>query len=984
MISIPRNNSNFSSTLFEFYRSLSWAPQWNFLKYYQNTIRAYCDFVDASSNGILAYLGMGTGKSILAASIAYDMITGCADTGFDSPHLTGGDERRQRGRKVKKAIFILNKSLAANMRGAFVKYFALKKAAGLEIPADVEGWINKHVFFVSMNASNMVTQFVRAATGQGLSGKLRSEDISTIDITETFIAIDEAHGFFRGTTNGSKNGLGLFKILESSFRRKNHGNFALFLSGTPINNDALETVPCMNLLGGEGTLPEDYEDFREAFVSDDGSRKMKNETHFMDRIAGLVAYVTHESTPGKKIRGDADVGTGIEFPEDLGVSAVLCPMAPDQYAYYSIAREQEAAEGLESARKGPKARGRMQLPRSNATSSYRTKSRQLSNFYEGGLENRDVAAIKNAWTPKYDALLKNIEAHNAAHGTLGLMYSQYVGIGGLGSFAAYLKEKGWKEYSLEYVAEEAEETEETEETNADDEDNASADDKSLADEHVTVTDAAVMKEAIVADSIEHAPVTVEGGIEWAVGVPTCLPGEDGVDKHCTPSSGVSLTKGDVLRDPYRHATRTETSPYGGTIPVIGPAVGITNHLTHLSETATNGHITLRTGAAPKAVAASSLTMDPYAYVPMNTKARKNKIRRGRGEDDDEWSGFMEVAPPCSPSSPSHGNLWGDDLFDDDAVHGGAIVGGSKFHNEDGRNAPLRASKTFAVIKGGLSPESRKRIEDVMTSPDNRHGEVVSMVLVSSVGAEGLDFKAIRHVHILEPYWNWARILQIQYRGIRNDSHRSLPADEKNVKTYVYCAVPPRPSTDAAVTIPTDDMIAAHVKDVTTLSAQELLHPGGRFDEQGTVVATAGTSMNSLVILPDTTDVSLLYEAIRKYQIISSFLGPMQRASITAAIDDMPGARLCAPTGTTTFTKDVAADLKMPDSCRPYIVKKVEAKSVTVLGHEYVYVPDEGGRWGFRIFMKDNAARPTEVLPKAPEFMTILGVIEDAEGLSLGL
>lgn len=913
MLNIPRNNSNFSSTLFEFYRSLSWKPQWNFLKYYQNTIRAYCDYVDAGSNGLLTYLGMGTGKSILAASIAVDMLTGCEDTGFDSPHLHG-----TRGRRVKKCIFILNKSLAANMRNAFVKYFALKKAAGLKVPDDVEGWIDKRVFFVSMNASNMITQFVRAATGQGLSGKLKNEDVTpgATLVKDCFIVVDEAHGMLRGITNGSKNGTGFYKIMEASHRQKNHGNFTLLMSGTPINNDAFETVPCMNLLGGEGTLPEDYEDFKEAFVSDDGSRRMKNETHFMDRIAGLVAYTTHETTPGKKIRGTEDTGTGIEFPEDLGVSAVLCPMAPDQYAYYAIAREQEATEGAESARKGPKARGRMQLPRSNATSSYRTKSRQLSNFYEGNLENRDIAQISNPWTPKYAALLSRIEAHNEDIGTLGLVYSQYVGIGGLGSLAVFLKSCGWREYGLTYAVEETDETPQ-EDTDVIVED--------MAEDTLRPDEKMVMADTIIADSIENAPLNVEGGTEWSAGLPSI---NDDADRHKIYGSGKVLS----------HNT------------------SVVNHLIHLDEVTGGKKMT------------SSL-LDPYAYAPINTKARKNKIRRGRGEDDsheddsledDSWDVFISIAPSC--------NEWDEfieDSGDDDAE---IITGGSKFHNEDGRNVPLKSSKTFAIIKGGLTAESRKKVEEIMTSPDNRHGEIVSMVLVSSVGAEGLDFKAIRHVHILEPYWNWARILQIQYRGIRNDSHKSLPAEEKNVKTYVYCAVPPRPETDEAVIIDTNDMIGARLKDVTTLTRQELNHPGSKSD-------------GDIITLPDTTDISLLYEAIRKYQIIASFLGPMQKASITAAIDDMEGARLCAPTNKTTFTKDISADLKMPDGCRPYIVKKIVPKIVTVAGKEYAYIQDDG-KWGFRIFVNDGTSRPPEVTMKMPEFMTILAAVETAEGIAL--
>lgn len=898
---IPRNNTNFTSALFEFYRSLAWGPEWNFLKYYQNTIRAYCDFVDADNNGLLAYLGMGMGKSILATSIAVDMLDGCRNTGFDAPNLG-------RGRRVEKCVFILTKSLAANMRGAFIKYFALKKAAGLEVPSDPEKWVDDRVTFVSMNASNMVTQFIRAIAGKGLSKeKLSAEDSipGKILLKNTLVIVDEAHNLFRGITNGSKNGMGFYRSVEASLRQKNHGNFLLFLTGTPINNNAMETVPCFNLLGGAGTLPEDYEDFREAFVADVGKRVMKNESHFIDRILGLVAYATHETTPGKAIRGDEDVSTGIEFPEDLGVSVILCPMAPDQYAYYMIAREHESAEGLEGSRKGPKATGRLQLPKSGASSSYRTKSRQLSNFYEGNLENRDVAAIVNPWTPKFDALLGKVISHNTDRGTLGLVYSQYVGIGGLGSLGEFLKTKGWKEYSLEYTAAESDDT-------------------------ATPPDETAPEDAI--DDI--IPVTEKDTEKMAVDNLRAIEGSNERTRDGGFYGGVPELGKDIFPD----------------VPSLGANRAIVDHLIHLSEV--DGGM----GVTKKKI--PSAQMDPYAYVPVGSRARKNKIRRGGGDDWDEF--FEEFTEDY---------LSGDDADEWDSFR----EGGSKFHNEDDKSAPIRAAKTFAIIKGGLTQESRARIEAVMTSPDNRHGEVISLVLVSSVGAEGLDFKAIRHVHILEPYWNWARLSQIQYRGIRNDSHKSLPIDEKNVKTYVYCAVPPRPETDPLpVAVPIDDVITAHVKDVTSMSLPELVNPGHRSD---------GAAM---ITLPDTTDVSLLYDAIVNYQVILSFLGPIHRASITAAIDGLPGARLCMPTSKPLYSDKISADLKMPDECRPYVVRKIMPKMVTVAGKEYMYVVSEGDRWGFRIFVSNGSARPVEVLPKAPEFATILNEIEIIEGIALDL
>lgn len=819
LLKLPRNNTDFTSNLFEFYRKLYWEPEWNFLKYYQNTIRAYCDHVDSGAQGLLAYLGMGMGKSILAASIAVDMLSGPDyDTGFSGPDLKGR-------RRMSKCIFILTKSLAENMKGAIKKYFDLKKNAGLYVPDNVDQFIDEKFHFVSMNASNMVVQFIRAAAGRGLTGQLKKEDAmpGSILLKDTLIIVDEAHNLFRGITNGSKNGLGFFKTMQESLKIPGNNNFMLFLTGTPINNNPFELVPCFNLLANEEILPVDYQEFMEAFVEGSGSRRMKNESHFMDRILGLVAYVTHESTPGRKIREDSS-GTGIEFPEDLGIKVCLCPMSPEQFSLYMLARENEMSEMSETGKKGPPVLKKMQLPKSSMSSSYRTKSRQLSNFFEGNLENKDPALIKDPWTPKYQKLLENVISYNREIGTLGLVYSQYVGIGGLGSLSVFLKKNGWKEYSLEYG-------------NVQESDSQIEPDESF---------------------IESSDITVE-------------------DSEPKTGSGEKLIHdifGSLNESDAFHSLRDK---------------------------------------------------DPYEYIPVNTKPYKKSTKKKGSSEWDIDQDFFE--------------------------------GGSKFYNEDGRGAPIKAAKTFAVIKGGLTPESRKRIESVMTSPDNRHGEIISLVLVSSVGAEGLDFKAIRHIHILEPYWNYARLSQIQFRGIRNDSHKSLPKEEKNVMTFVYCAIPPAAS-GSILTLDAFEKVT--LKDLQEMTVSE-------FENQGSIIA-------------DTTDTDLLLRAVKGYRVIESFLGPIQRSSITAAIDDMSNARLCAPTNQPLYTKNIGTDLKVPDACRPYVVKKVQANSVGYGDKTYYYIPDPQELIGFRLFDESKKSLPRT----SPEYSVILDLVTKKEGFDLGI
>ena len=65
------------------------------------------------------------------------------------------------------------------------------------------------------------------------------------------------------------------------------------------------------------------------------------------------------------------------------------------------------------------------------------------------------------------------------------------------------------------------------------------------------------------------------------------------------------------------------------------------------------------------------------------------------------------------------------------------------------------------------------------------GEIIKVVLISQAGSEGLDFKAIRQIHIMEPWYNVNRIEQIIGRGVRNFSHKDLPFEKRNVQIFLY-------------------------------------------------------------------------------------------------------------------------------------------------------------------------------------------------------
>jgi hypothetical protein len=93
---------------------------------------------------------------------------------------------------------------------------------------------------------------------------------------------------------------------------------------------------------------------------------------------------------------------------------------------------------------------------------------------------------------------------------------------------------------------------------------------------------------------------------------------------------------------------------------------------------------------------------------------------------------------------------------------------------------------YAMITGDprLSSNNDNELK-ALTNDSNIDGENIKVVLISQAGSEGLDFKAIRQIHILEPWYNINRIEQIIGRGVRNFSHKDLPFEKRNVQIFLY-------------------------------------------------------------------------------------------------------------------------------------------------------------------------------------------------------
>ena len=79
-------------------------------------------------------------------------------------------------------------------------------------------------------------------------------------------------------------------------------------------------------------------------------------------------------------------------------------------------------------------------------------------------------------------------------------------------------------------------------------------------------------------------------------------------------------------------------------------------------------------------------------------------------------------------------------------------------------------------------------EDSIPDAPNAMGELIQLLMITSSGAEGIDLKNVRYVHIMEPYWHPVRLEQVIGRARRICSHKDLPEELQTVQVFLYLLV----------------------------------------------------------------------------------------------------------------------------------------------------------------------------------------------------
>jgi regulator of protease activity HflC (stomatin/prohibitin superfamily) len=125
-----------------------------------------------------------------------------------------------------------------------------------------------------------------------------------------------------------------------------------------------------------------------------------------------------------------------------------------------------------------------------------------------------------------------------------------------------------------------------------------------------------------------------------------------------------------------------------------------------------------------------------------------------------------------------------------------------------KNAQEKIENTFIILQGqtaksqgvGNTPANQKKLIARCNANDNKDGAYIKVILINDVASEGLEFKNVRQVHLLDGWWNFSKIEQIIGRAVRKCSHVALEPKKRNVQIFMYVALMPGEKN----TVPTID------------------------------------------------------------------------------------------------------------------------------------------------------------------------------------
>ena len=92
---------------------------------------------------------------------------------------------------------------------------------------------------------------------------------------------------------------------------------------------------------------------------------------------------------------------------------------------------------------------------------------------------------------------------------------------------------------------------------------------------------------------------------------------------------------------------------------------------------------------------------------------------------------------------------------------------------------------YILLTSDYSEAEISKFLSAVKNPNNRDGSQIRVVVAGPIVSEGVDFRYMRQIHVIDPWWNMSRIEQVVGRGLRTCSHQILPFEDQNCTVYFH-------------------------------------------------------------------------------------------------------------------------------------------------------------------------------------------------------
>lgn len=838
------NNTDFALSLLNQFKRIKYNEN-EFLRYSQYIVREY--IINSHGRGLLCYWGMGFGKTPLAVSI----------TEYYRVH----DPSRN-------IIFLSAKSLANNFRNSLANY--LKDIEHISA-AEIGRIIENHYSFVSSNASNMFKQIQNVNKSQEeilyqkKLGDLTSNYSKEHALENSLIIVDEAHNLFNSISNGSKNAIGFYDLV---MRTKNIK--LIFLTGTPAVNDPFELVACFNMLKG--------------YIHEIERPKRREQLHIEERKP-VEEPTESGNDSGEESDDEAEGGLIETISGDETMGGVAPGWTPDPPSPpsppYSTDNSNQANEESEISE----------------DSDYDLEAEE--DLYSGGgvsytlfPENRED--FEN-WFVDYTNLnIKNKDIFQCRLSGLVSYYGPTYTDKGNGEPREFFPKElptivkkipmSTEQFAAYAMARDKERAEANKPKFRRESERFSSGQKASSTYRV---ESRQLSNFIFP---KHA-LKAREGLKMPEKLLDKLTEADLNDAGLAINSPKMLEIYNDIMDFFKSGKR----------------LGILYSSFIQSGLKTFAKILeLRGWKSYNSTSLDSMK----ATEEMEEKLTEN------AEDEAEKSGgktlrqFSRKSKTYKDLEEKNGGGSANKNYPIGIEPDGFLVNPIVKKKSKTKTKPkIKGGSSeiykYAIISGEIDPEERANIVKTFNSPENAHGSVIDLLLISSTGVEGLDLKGLRFGIMMEPYWHDARRGQFAARMIRYKSHEHLPLEERDCQLVIY--------------------LADYPKKISSATKNE----------------------------EKTTDIDLYDESIAGKIILDKFFLACLEASIDCNIHHGtldPEIRkkinclLCKPTGVSLYNANIRHDFEQERSCQPIKAvedqKKVIAKEIDVDGKKFYYTVDD--------------------------------------------